>query len=294
MMATESSTYYVPEQSKLPVVTGIGLGVMAWGAATWAKGGSSMVFLVGVLILGTALFSWFSTVIRENRAGLTNDQLKRSYVWAMTWFIFSEAMFFAVLFGSLFYVRVLALPWLSEGPTQELLWNGFEASWPLFVTPDMAVAGEAARVKGPDAIIDPWHLPLINTLILMASSVTLHVAHTALKKNSRKPFLIWLGITVVLGITFLFFQVEEYIEAYRELGLTLGSGIYGTTFFMLTGFHGAHVTLGTFMLLVQWLRGLKGHFSHDDAFGFEASSWYWHFVDVVWVGLFIFVYVLGS
>lgn len=275
-------------------MTGFGLGVLAWGSATWAKGGTNMVFLAGVLILAVVLYSWFSTVIRENRAGLNSAQLKRSYVWAMSWFIFSEVMFFAVLFGALFYVRILALPWLSEGPTQELLWDGFEASWPLFTTPDMAVSGEAARVKGPDAIIDPWHLPLINTLILMASSVTIHIAHTALKKNNRKPFLIWLGITVLLGITFLFFQVEEYIEAYRELGLTLSSGIYGTTFFMLTGFHGAHVTLGTFMLLVQWFRALKGHFSADDAFGFEASSWYWHFVDVVWVGLFIFVYVLGS
>ena len=136
-------------------------------------------------------------------------------------------------------------------------------------------------------------LPLWNTVILLSSSVTVHIAHTALKVDNRKKFNTWLGITVALGIIFLFLQAEEYIHAYQELGLTLESGIYGTTFFMLTGFHGFHVTMGTIMLLVQWLRGLKGHFSHADQFGFEASSWYWHFVDVVWVGLFIFVYVLA-
>jgi cytochrome c oxidase subunit 3 len=113
-----------------------------------------------------------------------------------------------------------------------------------------------------------------------------------LKDDNRKKFNRWLGITVALGIFFLFLQAEEYIHAYQELGLTLESGIYGTTFFMLTGFHGMHVTLGTVMLLIQWLRGLKGHFTQDDQFGFEAASWYWHFVDVVWVGLFIFVYIL--
>jgi cytochrome c oxidase subunit 3 len=96
-----------------------------------------------------------------------------------------------------------------------------------------------------------------------------------------------------MGAIFLMLQAEEYIEAYQHMGLTLESGIYGTTFFMLTGFHGAHVTMGTIMLLVQFLRGLKGHFNSEDQFGFEAASWYWHFVDVVWVGLFIFVYILA-
>lgn len=293
-MASESSNYYVPDQSKLPLITGLGLGVTAWGAASWVLGGSPMIFLAGSLILALVLYTWFSTVIRENRAGLNSAQLKRSYVWCMGWFIFSEAMFFAVFFGALFYVRMLVLPWLSEGPTEELLWSGFEPAWPLYTTPDMAVSGDAARMKGPEAVIDPWHLPLINTIILLTSSVTIHFAHTALKKENRQKFNTWLGVTVALGIIFIFFQAEEYVEAYRDLGLTLDAGIYGATFFMLTGFHGVHVALGTFMLLVQLIRGLKGHFSHDDAFGFEASSWYWHFVDVVWVGLFIFVYVLGS
>lgn len=292
-MATESN-YYVPESSKLPLFAATGMGVMALGAGSWVQGESPMVFIAGSLILAFTLYNWFGIVIKENRAGMTSDQLKRSYVWGMSWFIFSEVMFFAAFFGALFYVRVLSLPWLSEGETNEILWPGFEASWPLINTPDMAAKGEAAQFRGPGGIIDPWHLPLINTVILLASSVTVHFAHTAMKKDNRSGFIRWLGITVALGIVFLFFQAEEYIEAYQHLGLTLESGIFGTTFFMLTGFHGAHVLLGTFMLLVQLLRGLKGHFSSDDQFGFEAASWYWHFVDFVWVGLFLFVYVLGS
>lgn len=295
-MSTESN-YYVPEQSKLPIFAATGMGLLALGAGQWVQGQSPMIFIAGALVLAFTLYTWFALVIKENHAGLTSEQLKRSYVWGMTWFIFSEVMFFAVFFGALFYVRVMVLPWLSgegHGAPNQLLWEGFEASWPLFNTPDMAVNGDAAQFKGPEGIIDPWHLPLINTIILLTSSVTVHFAHSAIKKNDRKNFKLWLAATIVLGVVFLFFQAEEYIEAYHELGLTLESGIFGTTFFMLTGFHGAHVFLGTFMLLIQLLRGLKGHFSADDQFGFEAASWYWHFVDVVWVGLFIFVYVLGS
>ena len=168
------------------------------------------------------------------------------------------------------------------------------------ITPDEAVNGDSARFIGPDQNMSfpgwgrvlHW-LPLWNTIILLTSSVTVHIAHVALKDENRKRFVTWLGITVALGFIFLVLQAEEYIEAYQHMGLTLESGIYGTTFFMLTGFHGMHVTLGTVMLLIQWLRSLKGHFTHDDQFGFEAASWYWHFVDVVWVGLFLFVYILA-
>jgi cytochrome c oxidase subunit 3 len=126
----------------------------------------------------------------------------------------------------------------------------------------------------------------------VSSSVTITLAHHALKKNKRGPLKAWLAATILLGAAFLFFQVEEYIEAYTELGLTLGSGIYGATFFMLTGFHGAHVTLGTIILIVMLVRITRGHFDADQHFGFEAAAWYWHFVDVVWLGLFVFVYVL--
>jgi cytochrome c oxidase subunit 3 len=197
-------------------------------------------------------------------------------------------MFFVAFFGALFYVRTLAVPWLGgegEKGVSNMLWQGFEAQWPLLTTPDME------QFPGASAVIDPWHLPLINTAILISSSFTITLAHHALKAQRRSAIILWHGVTIVLGIIFLFFQATEYIEAYQELGLTLHSGIYGATFFILTGFHGLHVTLGTLMLIIIWLRVLKGHFTPDSHFGYEAVAWYWHFVDVVWVGLFLFVYV---
>jgi cytochrome c oxidase subunit 3 len=261
------------------------------------------------------MYKWWATVIDENMRGMANAQLKHSYVLGMLWFIFSELMFFACFFGALFYVRVLANAWIGgeaaigifdDTPTTAAaanavhLWPGYVTAWPPMITPDEAVNGDSARFIGPDQNMSfpgwgrvlHW-LPLWNTIILLTSSVTVHIAHVALKDENRKKFVTWLGITVALGFIFLVLQAEEYIEAYQHMGLTLESGIYGTTFFMLTGFHGMHVTLGTVMLLIQWLRSLKGHFTHDDQFGFEAASWYWHFVDVVWVGLFLFVYILA-
>lgn len=304
-MSSEGN-YYVPEQSKLPIFASIGLFLTVFGAANWLNGDSKgpTILFCGGLLFAFVLWQWFSIVISENMAGMNSDQLKRSYVWGMGWFIFSEVMFFAAFFGALYYIRNFALPWLGgEGDkgSTNMLWEGFEATWPLMITPDMAANGDAAKVLGPDQSMSyggvdslwTW-LPFWNTVILMTSSVTVHFAHTALKNDKRKAFNIWLGTTVFLGIVFLILQVEEYVQAYSHMGLTLETGVYGTTFFMLTGFHGAHVTLGTFMLLVMFLRtALKGHFKHDDCFGFEAASWYWHFVDVVWVGLFLFVYILG-
>lgn len=263
-----------------------------------------MILAMGVAVFITVLWSWFATVIRENIAGLNSPQVKRSYVWGMSWFIFSETMLFSVFFGALFYVRTLAVPWLSgegHGASNVLLWPGFEATWPLMVTPDMAAHGDSANVLGPGESMSfseapslwTW-LPFWNTVLLVASSVTCHLAHSAIKRDARKAFNTWLGITIVLAVTFLTLQAEEYVVAYQDMGLTLQSGIYGATFFMLTGFHGVHVLLGTIMLSVMWLRSvLKGHFSSKDSFGFDAASWYWHFVDVVWVGLFFAVYIFG-
>lgn len=296
-------SYYVPESSKLPLFASLGLFLTVFGLGNFLNNndGGGWLALIGFVIFAATLWVWFSATIEENMKGLNSVQLKRSYVWGMGWFIFSEVMFFAAFFGALYYVRALVLPELSEGPTGDILWPGFEGAWPLTVTPDMAVNGASAKVLGPENTMSfpgwgglfTW-LPFINTVILLTSSVTVHIAHTALKNDNRKQFNLWLGGTVALGIIFLCVQVYEYYEAYHHLGLTLDSGIYGTTFFMLTGFHGFHVLLGTFMLLVMFLRAvLKGHFRHDDAFGFEAASWYWHFVDVVWLGLFIFVYILG-
>ncbi len=311
-MSTESS-YYVPEQSKLPIITATGMGLMAYGAASWVVGNGNIVFTAGLVIMALVMFKWWSIVIDENMRGLANDQLKQSYVLGMLWFIFSEVMFFAAFFGALFYLRVIVNSWLGgdaaigifdDTPTDAavannaLLWPGYEADWPPMVTPDQAANGANATFTGPDEAMSfpgwskllSW-LPLWNTVILVTSSITVHIAHTGLKNNNRKQFIGWLGLSVLLGIIFLVLQVEEYVHAYQHMGLTLESGIYGTTFFMLTGFHGAHVTLGTIMLLIALIRAIKGHFSNEDQFGFEAASWYWHFVDVVWILLFFIVYV---
>ena len=300
-MASESS-YYVSESSWYPVVTATAMGLLAIGGGLAVQGKTGLPLVTGLVLLAVTLFCWFSTVIQENMKGLPSAQLKRSYVIGMGWFIFSEVMFFAAFFGALFYVRMFVVPWLGgEGDkamTNQLLWQGFEAQWPVMETPSQAIGGgkfvgphENMGFPGWDKFLG-W-LPLWNTVVLLSSSWTVHIAHHALKHGNRARFNLFLAITVALGLTFIGIQYVEYHEAYAEMGLTLKSGIYGTTFFMLTGFHGFHVCLGTFMLLIQLLRGLKGHFKPDDQFGFEASSWYWHFVDVVWVGLFIFVYVLG-
>ena len=193
----------------------------------------------------------------------------------------------AAFFGALFYTRLYGLPWLGgdgDGAlTNNLLYGGYEASWP---------TNGPGGIGGAFQTIPAWGVPLLNTLILLSSGVTITIAHHALRGGNRKQLLIWLGATVLLGASFLYFQAHEYIEAYTHNNLTLGSGVYGSTFFMLTGFHGMHVTLGAIMLTIIWLRCARGHFTRDHHFAFEAVAWYWHFVDVVWLGLFLFVYVL--
>jgi len=293
----ENQTYYVPEQSKWPIVATVGLGATLYGLASILVNGGRgesttgawVMFMVGALIMAYMLFGWFGSVIRESRAGLYSAQMDRSFRWGMSWFIFSEVMFFAAFFGALFYVRMFAVPWLGgEGDkgSSAMLWEGFQATWPLVQNPD------PEAYPGPREVIGPWGLPLINTLLLVSSSFTVTVAHHALKAGHRHTVKVWLGVTIVLGLSFLVLQAEEYMHAYQELDLTLQSGIYGSTFFMLTGFHGAHVTLGTLMLFIMLVRVFKGHFTADNHFGFEAAAWYWHFVDVVWLGLFVCVYIL--
>ena len=295
-MATDQ-TYYVPAQSKWPIIATVGLGVTLYGVASIMVNGSQgtsttgswWIFLVGSLIMAYMLFGWFGSVIRESRAGLYSDQMDRSFRWGMSWFIFSEVMFFAAFFGALFYARVFAVPWLGgEGDrgSSQMLWEGFQATWPLLNNPD------PEAYPGPSEVIGPWGLPLVNTILLVTSSFTVTVAHHGLKQGHRGKVKLWLAATIVLALAFVALQAEEYVHAYTELDLTLSSGIYGSTFFMLTGFHGAHVVLGTLMLTIMLIRIFKGHFTAEKHFGFEAASWYWHFVDVVWLGLFVFVYIL--
>jgi cytochrome c oxidase subunit 3 len=284
-----ANVYFVPQQSKWPFVGSIAMLLLMVGVASWLNDAAwgKWTFFIGIALLATTLFMWFGDVIRESVAGNYNKQVDGSFRIGMVWFIFSEVMFFGAFFGALFYTRTLALPWLSgvgDGAmTNALLWEGYSASWP---------TNGPAAIGGQFQTIPAWGLPLINTLILLTSGVTLTIAHHALKAGRRGAVLLWLGLTVVLGATFLYFQVTEYMHAYHELNLTLGSGIYGSTFFMLTGFHGAHVFLGALMLAIMWLRARKGHFTKDNHFAFEAAAWYWHFVDVVWLALFLFVYVI--
>ncbi|WP_051227303.1 cytochrome c oxidase subunit 3 [Oceanospirillum beijerinckii] len=287
-----AQSYYVPAQSHWPIVAAIGLFLLMFGTGNMINEPDSALRWLGVigfLIIVWMFFGWFGTVAKESMDGLYGEQMDRSFRWGMGWFIFSEVMFFAAFFGALFYVRQLAVPWLagegSNAMTHELLWPGFVAEWPLMTTPD------AEKFPGPEQTINPWHLPLINTILLVSSSLTLTRAHHALQRDDRLTVTTWLAITLVLGLCFLIIQAEEYVEAYTELGLTLASGIYGGTFFILTGFHGLHVTMGSIILLVMLVRIMKGHFDAKHHFGFEAAAWYWHFVDVVWLGLFLFVYV---
>ena len=285
----DADIYYVPHGSRWPVFASVALFVAMIGFASWLNdtGWGRMVFFAGVASLALILFFWFRDVVRESLAGNYNRQVDISFRMGMIWFIFSEVMFFAAFFGALFYARQYALPWLGGAgdgmATNAILWPEYTAAWP---------SSGPGAVGGAYQTIPAWGLPLLNTLILLTSGVTVTIAHHALKAGQRTRLLVFLGATVLLGCLFLAFQAEEYIHAYQELNLTLGSGIYGSTFFMLTGFHGLHVTLGTVMLAIIWLRCLKGHFSKDHHFAFEAVAWYWHFVDVVWLGLFLFVYVL--
>ena len=288
-MATHAAEqYYVPHGTRWPIIGSLGLITMLASAACWVidSSGAPWTFLAGTAIMVYMIFGWFGEVIRESEAGLYNEQVDTSFRMGMMWFIFSEVMFFAAFFGALFYARMFAVPWLGgEGSgafTNEILWQGYDAVWP--------TAGPE-ELGGPFATIPAFGVPFLNTLILLTSGITVTLAHHALKKDHRGALIFWLVATVLLGFVFVFFQVEEYMVAYQQLGLTLGSGIYGSTFFMLTGFHGLHVTLGAIMLLVIAIRCMRGHFKPEHHFGFEAVAWYWHFVDVVWLGLFIFVYV---
>ncbi len=281
--------YYVPHHSRWPIWASVALFTTMVGFASWLNETSwgKTVFLLGIAFLAAIIFKWFADVITESVRGYYNKQVDTSFRMGMIWFIFSEVMFFGAFFGALFYTRQFALPWLNgagDGAmTNALLWPGYSAGWP---------SNGPATIGGHFQTVGAWGLPLLNTLILLTSGVTITIAHHALKDGKRGMLLLFLGLTILLGCTFLFFQVEEYMHAWSGLNLTLGSGIYGSTFYMLTGFHGLHVTLGTLMLIIIWLRCLKGHFTANDHFGFEAVAWYWHFVDVVWLGLFLFVYVL--
>jgi len=291
--APESGKYYVPHGSPWPFFGSVTLFVLMIGAALTVEhtSGGPLLLTAGIVLLLALFFFWFGTVIRENQAGVYNLQVDRSFRMGMSWFIFSEVMFFAAFFGALFYARQLALPRLagqtSSLATHMLLWGGFEGGWP-----SNGPAALGPRADGSFETIPALGVPLMNTAILLTSGVTITIAHHALRAGQRGLLKVFLAATFLLGFVFVYLQAGEYHHAYTELGLTLGTGIYGSTFFMLTGFHGLHVTIGAIMLTVIWLRVMKGHFTVERHFAFEGVAWYWHFVDVVWLGLYVFVYWL--
>jgi len=286
---SESNGYYIPHGTKWPFLSTISLMVLFIGFANYMNGYSTGVILMlsGLSLLLIMTYGWFSNVITESESGIYNDQVDISFRWGMVWFIFSEVMFFSAFFGALYYARELSLPWLggegSKMTTNIVLWPQFENIWP---------SNGPVNAGGDFTLMKAGGIPAINTLILLTSGLTVTWAHHGLKEQNRNQLILGLITTVLLGFVFVGLQAYEYMHAYSELNLKLTSGIYGSTFYMLTGFHGFHVTLGAIMLTVILFRCMKGHFSGDNHFGFEAVAWYWHFVDVVWLGLFVFVYWL--
>jgi len=277
------NAYYVPPPSRWPITGACALLLSVSGAATWINRGTAGPYILGAgaALLVFVLFGWFGKVIRESEAGLYNAQVDRSYRWAMSWFIFSEAIFFAAWFGALFYLRWHALPDLASGDSGEL-WPGFKGTWP---TTGPGIEGRLIPMR-------PTGIPLINTLILLTSAGTLLWAHRGLEKGIRSHLTLGLIATISLGAVFLGLQFSEHYRAYTQSGLTLGTGTYGATFFMLTGFHGLHVAIGATVLSVILVRSLRGDFTPNNQFAFQAASWYWQFVDVIWLLMYVLVYWL--
>ena len=276
-------SYYVPATAPYSVILSAGMFTLLTGFIFKMNGhpAGKWVMLAGALAVLTMVFRWFASVIRESEGGIYKRWEDRSYRIGMVWFIASEVAFFAAFFGALFYLRSISVPRLAEMDPAFTLYPGFTAAWP------------SAGPKGaPFTPMGAWGIPAINTALLLSSGVTVTWAHWGLLANKRTQLVLGLMATVALGVTFLVLQAVEYHHAYTELGLTMGAGVYGATFFMLTGIHGFHVTLGAIMLTVILIRAMKGHFTPEQHFGFEGVAWYWHFVDVVWLGLFVFVYWL--
>lgn len=276
--------YFVPGPSRWPLFASVSLLVTMAGAAAWVNDlrWGPYVNITGILMLLAVLYRWFGETIAESEGGLYSQRIDTSFRWSMSWFIFSEVMFFAAFFGALFYARSISMPWLGD-LDHKLLWPDFSAHW--------GNLGPAGTVE-PFQTMGPFPIPTINTALLLTSGVTLTIAHHAMRAGERAKTALWLFATILLGATFIGFQAYEYMHAYSELNLKLTSGIYGSTFFLLTGFHGFHVTVGAIILSVILYRVLKGHFTPQQHFAFEGAAWYWHFVDVVWLGLYVVIYWL--
>ncbi|HLA01947.1 MAG TPA: cytochrome c oxidase subunit 3 [Aestuariivirga sp.] len=265
--------YHLVDPSPWPAVGGASAFILAIGAVNWMHGGNWLIMALGFALVFYTMFMWWRDVIREAHAGDHTPVVSLHLRYGMIMFIASEVMFFVAWF-----------------------WAFFDAS--LFT--DEAIQASRVAVTGgvwPPAgtkIFDPWHLPLVNTLILLTSGTTVTWAHHALLNNDRQGLKWGLIATVALGALFTSVQAYEYAHAQFAFSREGEGNIYGSTFFMATGFHGFHVLIGTIFLLVCLFRAMKGHFTPQQHFGFEAAAWYWHFVDVVWLFLFSCVYVWAS
>jgi cytochrome c oxidase subunit III len=286
MSATKAAApyYYVPGPSRWPIMAGMSLLATMIGASAWVNSlpWGMPLNLIGIAATVVVLYFWFGEAIAESEAGMYSKRIDTSFRWSMSWFIFSEVMFFGAFFGALFYARAVSMPWLAD-LDHKIIWPDFAAHW--------GNTGPAGLVE-PFQTMGPFPIPTINTALLLLSGVTLTISHHALRLNQRGKTAFWLAATILLGAVFMGFQVYEYMHAYADLNLKLTSGIYGSTFFLLTGFHGFHVTMGAIMLAVVLYRLMKGHFTAENHFAFEGAAWYWHFVDVVWLGLYVVVYWL--
>jgi len=282
--------YFVPAPSRHPASTAFGMLLVIFGASQWVNSHDwgMWVCVAGLVIWAFVIQQWFRQAIGESEGGSYGKRVDVSFRWSMSWFIFSEVMFFGAFFGALYWSRLHSVPDLGS-LDNAILWPDFKAVWPS--TAPGYTASPAGTID-PFLTMGPWPIPTLNTALLLSSGVTITIAHHALIANHRARTIFFMWITVLLGLTFLGFQAYEYGHAYTELNLKLSSGIYGSTFFMLTGFHGFHVFVGMTMLTFITIRLMRGHFTPERHFGFEGAAWYWHFVDVVWLGLYIVVYWL--
>jgi cytochrome c oxidase subunit 3 len=256
---TKSHDYHLVDPSPWPIVGSLSALTTTGGAVIWFHNGGPWVLIIGGLMLAYTFFSWWRDVIREGEyKGDHTPVVQLGLRYGMALFIASEVMFFVAWF-----------------------WAFFNAS----LEPTAAIGG-VWPPKGVEAL-DPWHLPFVNTLILLLSGTTVTWAHHALQEGDRQGLIQGLVLTVLLGLSFTSIQAYEYAHA----AFHFKDGIYSSTFYMATGFHGAHVIIGTIFLIVCLLRSMAGHFKPDHHFGFEAAAWYWHFVDVVWVFLFFCIYI---
>lgn len=289
--------YYVFVQSKWLIIVSIGLLVMVFGLGIWFNDFivgykefyGLWIFFVGGLIIVYMLFGWFGNVICESCVGFYSVQMDCLFCWGMSWFIFFEVMFFVVFFGVLFYVCYFVGFWFGgEGVkgVVYMFWLNFQYSWLLLQILDLKLFLLLS------VVIELWKLLLINIILLVIFSFIVIFVYYVLKKNKCGLFKVWLVLIVLLGIVFLILQVEEYVYVYNELGLIFGVGIYGLIFFMFIGFYGVYVIFGVLIFGIMLICILCGYFDVEYYFGFEVVSWYWYFVDVVWIGLFIFVYVI--